>query len=254
MVTCGWHQFGAFAGRHWVTVTSLLTGLALGVVVGYGFAQRWGAAQWGPFAEWFAGVATFSAVVVALREAARGQRARRVDHEFARRRECLKAVSDVWGALSQVGMDFNAFKSFLDDLPPMFNANLPRKGGPGQPLAEEIFNRIETFFTTWVQRVEPPLFAARALLQGTPLDAEVQKISADIKKIQNEILPEITKVVVSEQGRRPDTESFRATYQDIMKRRQDHLDLALKHYSLAYDDVEAAALHLKSTRAGRVGV
>jgi hypothetical protein len=53
-------------------------------------------------------------VVVALRESARGRRSRLVDHETARRRECLKAVGDVWAALIQIGLGFELFKQYLD--------------------------------------------------------------------------------------------------------------------------------------------
>jgi hypothetical protein len=233
--------------RHWLAVTSLLGALVLIFFVGFGFGQRWGASRWGPFAEWFAGALTFAAVVVALRESARGQRARRVDHELTRRRECLKAVGDVWGALMQIGLDFTVFKNYLDDLPERFNANHPRPDnlppeGTGEPFAEEIASRIMDFYTKWVQLVEPPLFVARALLQDTPLDAAMTQISGDIRKINNEVLPPIRDATISEQGRRPDTEPFDAAWKELMNRRQEHLDLAREHFSLSLNKVEQAAL------------
>jgi hypothetical protein len=56
-----------FFRRYWLAITSVLGALVLIFCVGFGFGQRWGAAQWGPFSEWFACVATLSAAVIAYR-------------------------------------------------------------------------------------------------------------------------------------------------------------------------------------------
>lgn len=236
----------ALIRRHWMTVTGIVGALVLIFCFGFGVGQRWGASQWGPLAEWVAGLLTFAAVAVALRESMRGQRARRVDHEIARRRECLKALGDVWGALMQIGMDFEIHKQFLEDLPESFDATAPRPGRvdqeTGEPLATEIIRRQVDFFTKWVQVVEPPLFVARALLQGTPMEPEVKKISGDLKKLTTEIMPAIGITTMSKTGRRPDTGPFDTTWKQLMGRRQQHLDLALEHFSLTLADVERAAL------------
>ena len=83
----------------WVLAGGIVAALALIFVLGVGYGQQWGAPQWGPLAEWIAGAATFGAVVVALREAARGQRSREIDYEISRRRECITALGDLWGAM-----------------------------------------------------------------------------------------------------------------------------------------------------------
>jgi hypothetical protein len=159
----------------------------------------------------------------------------------------VKALSDVWGALMQIGLDFTIFKDYLDNLPMAFNPKVPRTDDvspdrPGQPLAEDIANRIAQLYTKWVQLVEPPLFVARALLPDTALDAAVREISADIRKINNEVMPAIRDATVGVRGIRPDTELFDATWKQLMNRRQQHLDLAREHFSLSLDDVQKAAL------------
>jgi hypothetical protein len=53
--------------RYWMSGIGLLAGLAVIFWVGFGFGQRWGAPQWGPFSEWFACAVTLSAAVVAYR-------------------------------------------------------------------------------------------------------------------------------------------------------------------------------------------
>lgn len=66
----------------WAIAGGVAAALALIFLLGVGYGQRWGAEQWGPLAAWVAGAATFGAVFVALREAARSQRAREIDHEI----------------------------------------------------------------------------------------------------------------------------------------------------------------------------
>jgi hypothetical protein len=83
----------------WSIVVGVVAALALIFVLGVGYGQQWGASEWGPLSAWIAGAATFGAVVLALREAARSQRAREIDHEISRRRECIKALA-VSGARS----------------------------------------------------------------------------------------------------------------------------------------------------------
>jgi hypothetical protein len=82
----------------WAIAGGVVAALALIFVLGVGYGSAWGAEQWGPLAAWIAGAATFGAVIVALREAARSQRAREIDHEVSRRRECIAALGELWGA------------------------------------------------------------------------------------------------------------------------------------------------------------
>lgn len=147
----------------WAIAGGVAAALALIFLLGVGFGQQWGADQWGPLAAWVAGAATFGAVVVALREAARSQRARAVDHEISRRRECIAALGELWGALVGLIIDFRTFVDYLDDLGQNFN---PATGvvspGPGErqvlkTYGEVIGERIQDFFDKWAKAVEPPL-------------------------------------------------------------------------------------------------
>ena len=42
---------------------------------------------------------------IAQRESQRQQLARRVDHEVSRRRECIEALGNLWGAITGMEMD-----------------------------------------------------------------------------------------------------------------------------------------------------
>lgn len=75
----------------WSIIVGIIVALGMIFLLGVGCGQQWAANQWGPFAAWLSGAATFGAVFVALREAARSQRARESDHEISRRRECVTA-------------------------------------------------------------------------------------------------------------------------------------------------------------------
>jgi hypothetical protein len=59
----------------WVIAAGIVAALALIFIFGVGFAQQWGAPQWGPLAEWVAGTATFAAVAAALWQAVLARRA-----------------------------------------------------------------------------------------------------------------------------------------------------------------------------------
>ncbi len=54
----------------------------------------------------------------AQHEARQGQIDRLVDHEVSRRRECIDALSQLWGAMVGMGIDFLTFTQYLDDLTP----------------------------------------------------------------------------------------------------------------------------------------
>ena len=90
----------------WLIVACISVTLSLIFLLGVGYGQQWGANQWGPVAAWVSGAATLAAVVVALRQASIARResmdlqvARLIDHEVSRRRECIKALSELWAAL-----------------------------------------------------------------------------------------------------------------------------------------------------------
>ena len=227
----------------------ILGALSLIFVTGFGFGQSWGASQWGPFSAWLSSGLTFAAVVVALRgaalarrEAARSQRSRLIDPKSPDA-ENLDAISDLWGALSSMHSVFTSFTQYLAGLPAKFEPNSPRNDGelpdrPGESLVAEISRRFETFVSTWTATAEPHLFRTLALLHSSPLYAPVKQLNADIRNLLEDMLPEVFPPVFL--GQRPDTGPVIAAWSDIIRRRQDHLDLAHQHLSLALDSVERA--------------
>lgn len=184
--------------QRWVIVACFGGGLGFGGLVAYGLMSRWGADQWGPFAAWLSGAATLAAVVVALRQASAARResmrlqlARLVDHEVSRRRECLDALGQLWGALVSMGIEFVSFTNYLDRLPRHFNPNMPRTDDVpsdrmGEPLSFEMVRHVQAFYNEWVQTIQPPLFVALATLHGTELYAAVFELNAAIKKMADE--------------------------------------------------------------------
>jgi hypothetical protein len=132
----------------WLIVIGLVVGLPLGFFVVYRLMHTWGAPQWGPVATWFAGAATLAAVVVALRQAniarretKRLQLARLVDHEASRRRECIEALGQLWGAITGMQTEFDVWTDNLKTLP-----------------LDSIHAEIRRFSREWHNRIEPPLF------------------------------------------------------------------------------------------------
>ena len=229
--------------RHWkVIVLGIVAAIVLIFWLGVGFGQRWGAQQWGPFADWLVGALTLGAVVVALRESLRGQHARAVDHEVARRRECLKAVGDVWTGLAQMVFPFLSFTDYLENLPVRFDGNLPRQDNvppdhPGEAIAYDIGERAMSFFTKWGELVEPPLFVALALVKNTPMDEPMKEINAGIRDLMENELKKVMNVEMM--GRRPDVSTFSAKWNAILRNREEHLNLARKHFAVDLKTVEA---------------
>ncbi|RZT17945.1 hypothetical protein EV589_2194 [Mycobacterium sp. BK558] len=93
---------GRFIRRHRLYYSGVAVTVVLAGFVGYGLGSRWGAGQWGPLSGWVAGSLTLAAIVVALRESIRSQIERDIDLELDRRRECIRALSDVWAAVTEM--------------------------------------------------------------------------------------------------------------------------------------------------------
>lgn len=239
-----------FAERRWLPALVLVTVLVSVYFLAYGLAVDWGTSEWGSYGQCVGSAFTLAAVVVALREAGRGhreslkaQRSRLLDHELTRRRENLDALGDLWAALMGINMAALKFRAYFDGLPFRFDANLPRPDqddpdATGKPLAYEIQAQYETYIARWVEVVEPPLFVALSMLKGTPLYEplrDLNKILADYKNLE---IPKLNEGIFN--GRRPDTASLGDAWKAILAVRQQHLDLAQKHFSLNLADVEAA--------------
>lgn len=223
-------------------VTRIIVTLGLIFLLGIGYGQQWGADQWGPLAAWLAGAATFGAVVVALREAARSQRAREVDYEISRRRECIGALGDLWGAMVGQMIPFRDFVNYLDDLRQHFDPNLPHVPavavvtGPIQTYGDEIVDRIHAFFGEWASHIEPQLFTARMILRGTPLYEPMEQVNKDANTIKTDGIRSITRPVLK--GQRPDTGPLTQIWLGLLARRDEHAKLVYQHFSLDRRDVE----------------
>ena len=214
----------------WLIVVGTVAALALIFILGVGFGQQWGAPQWGPLSAWIAGVGTFGAVFLALREAARGQREREIDHEISRRRECITALGDLWGAVIGMGGPggpVEIFINYLDGLDPEFN--------PKEQRIPEIVRRIQEFWGGWTSTVEPPLFTARLVLRGTPLYGPAGQLSEEISNFTGELRGAIEQVL---EGQRPDAEPLITMWHDLQHRDAEHATLAEQHFSLDRRDVE----------------
>lgn len=210
----------------WLIIIGIVGALALVFLLGAGVGQEWGAEQWGPLAAWVAGAATFAAVVVALqqsvharREARRGHLARLVDHEVSRRRECIEALANLWAAITGMQMDFAAWTGKLQT----------------QPL-DSIPEETRRFSWEWQNRIERPLFVALLVLRGTDLYDAVGQVNDKINEIKTKGLEPIRQAGKDRQ--RPDTTEITSLWNSVVNRRDEHLTLARKHFSLERPDVE----------------
>lgn len=239
----------ASAVRRWPYALVLVTVLVSVFFLAFGLTAHWGSSQWGSYGQCVGSGLTFAAVVVALRESLRGQReslkahrSRLVDHELMRRRENLDALADVWSALAVISMPASKIRIYFENLPQTFDPNAPRTDqdpdATNQPLAFEVSAQFATFVAKWIETVEPPLFVALALLMGTPLYEPLRELNLMLTDYKRLELPKLTATLP--RGTRPDTTSVRDAWNEILGKRQAHLDLAQKYFSLNLEEVEAA--------------
>lgn len=242
-------------------VAGIVGALTLVFLVGGGVGQEWGAEQWGPVAAWVSGAATLAAVGVALWQASVARRgsmrlelARLVDHEVARRRECIKALGDLWAAIVGLTDEIRSFTDYLDNLQPYFNLNIPRvaEGSIGPSPRQELNLRFRAFYDEWNGAITPPLFVALAILSGTGVayDALLELNEALVAILKDDgqqggVVADIRKEIFAQdaqfgRGSRPDTKRLTAAWHAILSRRNVHLELVQKHFSLNRADVEKA--------------
>ena len=103
--------------RHWARGVTLLIALLAVFFLAHGLAAGWGSGQWGPYSEWVASAVTLGAVGIALRESFKGDKARRVDHELSRRRECIDAISEVWRAVTKMALHLQLYTDYSTTFP-----------------------------------------------------------------------------------------------------------------------------------------
>ncbi len=216
--------------RHWKVIT-LGVVLALGVIfwLGVGYGQRWGAQQWGPFADWLVGFLTFGAVVVALRESLKGQHGRLIDHELARRRENLDALSNLWSALLAMNMSTLRFSQYFQNLPANFDLDLPRPGSTHsttRSLRVELHEELGEYMTRWMDTVESVRFVALTLLKATSFGDSILELDTAIDEFLKELLDQQYSIAASN-GQRPAAE-LSDSWQKVTGLRRGHLDLVLQ--------------------------
>jgi hypothetical protein len=256
----------------WVIAICFAGGLALGFFVVYGLTSKWGANQWGPVAAWLSGAALFAVVwqariaqrqagiaqdqaEIAQRDSARMQLSRLIDHEVSRRRECIKAVADLWAAITSVVIDFSAFTDYLENLPQTWTGRKPL----GEALTGEVGRRFESFFNRWTSIIQPPLFVALATLHSTNMYADIVGIRDAVAAMSAEdteggfiaVRKEMFRHAEQDIGHCPNTRLLKEMWKDIIRQQNEHLGLVQAHFSLARNDVEAYVLeHHTPNRPG----
>ena len=221
----------------WLIVTGIVAALALVFLLGLGAGREWGAEQWGPVAVWLSGAVTLAAVVVALRQAAlarhesmRLQLARLVDHEAGRRRECIKALVDLWAAFSRTNFEFSFFEHTIYNMPENFDPkrkrlpdDVPPDGHVGELYSDEFIRALGKFYSKWVEIIQPPLFSALAIFHGTELFAELNEINDKFLKLATEdsegTFIDLGNKIKS--GKRPDTRTFSNRFGEIYARSEE---------------------------------
>jgi hypothetical protein len=235
----------------WLTALGILGVLASIFILGVGFGQGWGASQWGPLSAWLSSGLTFVAVVVALRQAAIAQRhavvaqsqavdnlrSRLVDYELARRRENLKSLDSLWSGIEKLALFLVDFVFFLRSLPETFDPAITSDDdSSGPPLLTEIYKKLREFSTLWIEAVDGPLFITQALLQDTGFEIPLAQLNVKLNEVRT-ALSEIVLVTMDE-GCRPDVGPFWEMWEDVIRQRPVHLELASQHFSLTLADVE----------------
>lgn len=244
----------------WLIAAGTIGASALIFIAGAGVGQQWGAEQWGPVAAWLSGGLTLAAVVVALRQAIIAQRQaaiaqqqaddaqresmrllfdRLVDHEISRRRECIDAFSDLWAAI--VSVDFLSFTQGLDDLDATFDPleqRTPSGLSNSKIFGEELVEGIQDFFRQWLTATQPPLFRARLVLRGTPLESAVKEINEGLNDVGQKGVRMLAEPIL--RGRRPDTTQVTALWHKVVRLRDVHVKKAELDFSLRRQDAEAA--------------
>jgi len=101
---------------------------------------------------------------------------------------------------------------------------------------DSIREEIRRFSWEWLNRIEPPLFAALLVLRGTALYDSVGEVNDKLNEMKTEGLEAIRQAV--KERRRADTEWLTSMGENVINRRNEHLTLARQHFSLERDDVE----------------
>lgn len=222
---------------------------SLGFLV-YGLLENWGAAQWGSYGQCVGSAVTFAAVVVALREAFRADRARLVDHELSRRREAINALSELWAGMDRISAPLLTYSGFLEFLPHTFDPEVPLgdhelegKTSDDERAGRAIQLRSIEFMNQWGSEIGTPLFRALTLMKGTSLDQPLHELNKQISAI-NIAMVQASGVAVG--GRRPSVEAAQQGWLKVVGQRSHFVNLARERLALDPSEIEQHLRHQKA--------
>lgn len=236
------NRFARSAQRLWLPAVVFVAVFVASFFLAFGFATRWGAQQWGSYGQCVAAGLTFAAVVVALRESFKSDRARRVDHEVARRRECIDVLADLWTGISKMALVVPEFTAFLRGLPSEFDLDEPLQdhvfgmASNQSAAATDIQEKWLEYMHRWNTEIGSQVFKAFSVISGTPLDEPLM----DLKNSLNAITSDIGEAFLfaSSEGRRPDLGNTIEQWGHITAREGHFISLARQHFSFDLKDIE----------------
>lgn len=234
------NRVAGFASRRWPHALILATVLVSVFFLVYGLAAHWGSSQWGSYGQCVGSGLTFAAVVVALRESFKGDRARRIDHELTRRRECIDALAEMWGGIAKVALVVAEFVGYLRLLPPTFDPDEPLENHPfGKQSEEKARAEIQQewleYMTRWNSELSPSVFKVFTMMRGTPLDEPLLKLKDELNSITSELGEAF--MVACHRGERPDLEGTMERWGNIVEREGDFISLARHHFGLSPEQI-----------------
>ena len=233
-----------------VTVVASLAFLVFGLI------ERWGSTQWGSYGQCVGSAVTFAAVVVALRESFKGDRARLIDHELSRRREAIDALSQLWAGIDRMTGELLVYSGFLEYLPLSFDRDAPlgEHELEGKMSDEKAGRAIQLrsidFMNRWSADVGTPLLKALMLLKGSALDQPLHDMNRQISAI-NSAMAEASRIAVD--GHRPPVEAAQQGWMQVVGQRSHFVNLARERLTLDPNEIELYLRHQKAPRSKAQG-
>ncbi|MEU2004494.1 hypothetical protein ACH47B_26185 [Rhodococcus sp. NPDC019627] len=167
--------------REWATLIGIWTTLALALLWLLANTFEWGPVQMGPLSAWIAAVATFWAVVAALRSNKRALAVSQLslaasqqgledaetraikDRDYVHRRENTKAIADMWATISTIG-------------PLLDHWRWVTASSSGEATARQ------AAVTAGVAAAESAVFYARAITRTGPVRTHVENVARKFEK------------------------------------------------------------------------
>lgn len=218
-------RLGRFIRDHRLYYAGVLLAMLAAGFLGFGLSMRWGAQQWGSFADWIVGGLTLSAVVVALREAIRAQVEREIDLELERRRECIRTVADYWAVVTKM-------RALSLELAIFFRTHDFGQFEDRQKLDDQRYKYSVAVQDMYI----PQRFYSGLILHETPLLAEFDAVHSKV----NEIVGLSSRLFEEARaGGNPSGDRIAGIWREISQDRSRHLELARKVFTLDRRSVRA---------------